>query len=439
MGSDTETLSIQSDDAPALSDTEVDALVLLGGTLIQRILECRASHEIEALIDSGAPLWYQDEEEGMSALHAAAYVQDEEWIRVLIDKGATWNLVDKFGNTAGDIALSFNNAACYEPIRNAGIRSELLLAHLSSNSSLPASTFLLKATDTSATGSTSTFLSSPLEFKTDEHGQEVCVVTVVKEDGEKDEVGVMMGWERPIMQETVERLCIGHPRLNSGLRILNVGFGLGIVDTLFQSLPTRPANHTIIEPHSSVLAHMRAKEWHSKPGVRVVEGTWQDKIEEIIKSGEKYDVVYTDTFSEDYTELYKFFKLLPSLLADSLSRFSFFNGLGATSMILILFLVMLPFHLCLPTTDPTIYDTYTHVSSIHLSQLGLSIPDDAWYDVDLYDGVDQDKWGKTRKYWSDKRKKQALSMLRRTVEDLPIRAYYKLPTRKIGILHECNL
>jgi hypothetical protein len=32
-------------------------------------------------------------------------------------------LVDNFGNTAGDIALSFNNEACYMAIRDAGIRT----------------------------------------------------------------------------------------------------------------------------------------------------------------------------------------------------------------------------------------------------------------------------------------------------------------------------
>jgi protein arginine N-methyltransferase 2 len=45
-------------------------------------------------------------------------------------------------------------------------------------------------------------------------------------DGE--EVGVMMGWERNIMQATVQKLCENHPKA-SALKILNVGFGLGIV------------------------------------------------------------------------------------------------------------------------------------------------------------------------------------------------------------------
>jgi hypothetical protein len=38
----------------------------------------------------------------------------------------------------------------------------------------------------------------------------------------------MMGWERGIMKKTVHRLCDGHGN-GQELKILNVGFGLGIV------------------------------------------------------------------------------------------------------------------------------------------------------------------------------------------------------------------
>lgn len=56
-------------------------------------------------------------------------------------------------------------------------------------------------------------------------------------DGE--EVGVMMGWEGGIMSETVRKLCDEHPN-SSELRILNVGFGLGIVRSpLLSQLPQR--------------------------------------------------------------------------------------------------------------------------------------------------------------------------------------------------------
>lgn len=73
------------------------------------------------------------------------------------------------------------------------------------------------------------------------------------------------------------------------------------IDTFFQELPTRPSTHVIIEPHPDVLQHMKEAGWYEKPGVRVLEGKWQDFIEsdEILSVG-GFDVIYTDTFAEDY-------------------------------------------------------------------------------------------------------------------------------------------
>jgi type IV protein arginine methyltransferase len=163
----------------------------------------------------------------------------------------------------------------------------------------------------------------------------------------------------------VHKLCSDHPRLGEGLRILNVGFGLGIVSTgafisllcsadldqvdgLFQGLSTLPSLHVIIEAHPDVLAHMNEQGWHERPGVKIMAGKWQDIVhsKEFLAFG-KFDIIYTDTFAENYKgedgrfthntvllifiELYKFFSDLPSLMAGPESRFSFFNGLGATS------------------------------------------------------------------------------------------------------------
>jgi type IV protein arginine methyltransferase len=77
---------------------------------------------------------------------------------------------------------------------------------------------------------------------------------------------------------------------------------------------------------------MRETGWYDKPGIKILEGKWQDFLEsdDILSSG-GFDVIYTDTFSEDYSDLRQFFEHLPDLMADADSRFSFFNGLGATS------------------------------------------------------------------------------------------------------------
>ena len=70
---------------------------------------------------------------------------------------------------------------------------------------------------------------------------------------------------------------------------------------LFQSLSVHPSLHVIIEPHPDVLQRMKSLGWYTKPGVKILEGKWQDFIEneEFLAIG-GFDIVYTDTFSEDY-------------------------------------------------------------------------------------------------------------------------------------------
>ena len=86
------------------------------------------------------------------------------------------------------------------------------------------STFLLRATDETASGALDVYLKSKLRYKV-VHNQHICVLDV---DGE--EIGVMMGWEKDIMRETVQKLCLDHPKA-SELKVLNIGFGLGIVSS----------------------------------------------------------------------------------------------------------------------------------------------------------------------------------------------------------------
>lgn len=68
----------------------VDELVNLGESLIAGIFTRTAAEELKQLIVR-APLWYQDEV-GNSALHAAAHVEDQSLVDLLIEKGAAWNL-----------------------------------------------------------------------------------------------------------------------------------------------------------------------------------------------------------------------------------------------------------------------------------------------------------------------------------------------------------
>ncbi|KAF5370651.1 hypothetical protein D9758_001991 [Tetrapyrgos nigripes] len=351
----------------------MDHLTDIGEQLVSAILQNQSAEEINRLIDEGAPLWYQNEPEGISALHVAAYIQNEDLVKILIEKGAVWNAVDHLKNTAGDIALSFNNEKIYTLIRDAGIRSEMLLSLLASRASSeppePSDTMIISNKDDTAAGSTKAFLESKLKFVKDSQGQEICIVKA----GE-DEVGVMMGWEKDIMRQTVKSLCDDHQNA-SNLKVLNIGFGLGIIDTLFQQLPVAPTTHYIVEPHPDVLQHMKDLGWYDKPGVKIFEMTWQNAVEQLMTVG-GFDVIYTDTFAEDYNDLRQFFELVPDLLAGPESRFSFFNGLGATNALF--------------------YDVYTHLAELHLSEVGVNV---RWQDVQVYND-DMERWGKTREYFT---------------------------------------
>ena len=70
--------------------SDIDELIVLGQGLIDAILERKSSTHIQSLIDAGAPLWFQDDD-GWSPLHAAANVEDDGLIRVLLQEGAVWN------------------------------------------------------------------------------------------------------------------------------------------------------------------------------------------------------------------------------------------------------------------------------------------------------------------------------------------------------------
>lgn len=72
------------------NDQDVHEAIVLGQDLIATILNRAPFDEVKAKIDAGAPLWFQDDE-GTSALHAAAYVESPQLVRYLLEQGAVWN------------------------------------------------------------------------------------------------------------------------------------------------------------------------------------------------------------------------------------------------------------------------------------------------------------------------------------------------------------
>ena len=72
-------------------EDDENEIAAIGLALINAILEYAPIEEIQKLLDDDAPLWYQDEEDGWSALHAAASVEDAELVKNLLQHGAVWN------------------------------------------------------------------------------------------------------------------------------------------------------------------------------------------------------------------------------------------------------------------------------------------------------------------------------------------------------------
>lgn len=108
-----------------------------------------------------------------------------------------------------------------------------------------------------------------------------------KDDNLYDEDGrsVMMGWERPIMKLVSDLICF-----NKG-DILNIGYGMGIVDNYIQE--NSPNSHTIIERHPDIIEKMISDGWETKATCYF--DSWQDHLGEM----GMFDGIYLDTWFDN--------------------------------------------------------------------------------------------------------------------------------------------
>jgi len=349
-----------------------------------------------------------------ATLNDSALEEDEalKTVKYLLENGAIWNDLDDNNETPGCLALRLGLKKCYEAMVEAGVRAELLLSRLDgfemlaqyeddseeeeeegfeiieteNGDSLQASMVEVEESAPELVGPDGTVPGSdsvPELVQIDENGQET-KVDVNSEDylaseltfkGDRlldaDKNGVMMSWETDIMQKTVDRLCP-----EPGLRVLNVGHGMGIIDGIFQD--KKVAVHHIIEAHPDVLARMRKDGWYEKPGVKIHEGRWQDVVPELVEQNQVFDGIYFDTFAEEYKALKEFFTEYVIGLLDPEGRFGFFNGLGADRQV------------C--------YDVYTRVVEMDLFDAGM---DTEFEDIRIPDLDEQGEWeGVRRRYWA---------------------------------------
>ncbi|KAI9708395.1 MAG: Arginine N-methyltransferase 2 [Bogoriella megaspora] len=342
-----------------------------------------------------------------------------ETVRLLLQNGAIWNDLDQNNETPGCIALRLGLKSLYETMVDAGVRAEMLFSRLDEYQPLQdadeeddveiAEDRAQPNGDSSAqdAGNVATTeplnehqhqavpsINEPVHNGEDEAAAQIAIDDVsldnntylrsaltFTEDRLLDESAnaVMMDWETTIMKRHAEILLPVE-----GLRALNVGHGMGIVDTAIQS--HAPKEHHIIEAHPQVLAQMRQKGWFDKPGVIIHEGRWQDIVPKLMEQGVMFDGIYYDTFAEDYKALREFFTehvigmLDPAGGNDGQGgRFSWYNGLGADRQI------------C--------YDVYTKVSEMDLFEAGF---DTEWEDIPVPSNLsDPSNWKDIRRpYWA---------------------------------------
>ena len=345
-------------------------------------------------------------------------------MKLLLQNGAIWNDVDRNNETPGCLALRLHLGVLYEIMVDAGVRAEMLLNRLDEYEQLAGgddeedegqgsdedteedgevdgqSNGLQQGLDDSKEKSSAinneNYLQSTLRFQ---NGR------ILDSAGN----GVMMAWETDIMQRSAD-LLVTRP----GSRVLNIGHGMGIIDTFLQD--KHPSAHHIIEAHTGVQERMRAGGWYDKQTITIHEGRWQDVIPKIIEQGILFDAIYFDTFAEDYKALRDFFSDCIIGLLDDGGKFGFFNGLGAGKHALdqISYFDSLnlgpktPF-LWPPTRlqiDPLTrkgldrqicYDVYAKVLEMDLFEAGF---DTVWNTVKVPEMANEEWEGVKRRYWS---------------------------------------
>ena len=315
-------------------------------------------------------------------------------VKLLLQNGAIWNDVDNDNETPGCLALRLDLKVLYEIMVDAGVRAEMLLNRLDEYEQLADDVESEEEAEAEPerTGEEERDHEAAMQqinghSETEPVEQEGAAPNVPTEPKNEDYLqsqlrfqdarilddsnnGVMMAWETDIMKRTADLLA---PK--QGLRILNIGHGMGIVDTFFQE--KEPIAHHIVEAHPAVLARMKKDGWYERPDVTIHEGRWQDIVPQIMEQGILFDAIYFDTFAEDYKALRDFFSDSIIGLLDDGGKWGFFNGLGADRQI------------C--------YDVYGKVVEMDLFEAGF---DTEWETIEV-PKMDETDWeGVKRRYWT---------------------------------------
>lgn len=361
---------------------------------IQNIINAAAHHDLESLDrlinETSFPdckaVDVQDPATGFSPLHATIYgstshangtehepISNEERgieiVKFLFENGAIWNQLDKNDETPGCIAYRLGLESLYQLIVDAGVRAEMLLSRLEEYERLDECEEGDILEDDAAPRTESVLPGHP------EVNSSTYLSSTLSRSGsmllDEQQNGVMMAWESNIMLKSADALL--H---RSDLQVLNIGFGMGIIDTHIQNHTNKPASHHIVEAHPEVLNEMQATGWMDKPGVVVHKGRWQDVLPALMAQGTMFQAIFFDTFAESYGEFREFVSEQVIGLLDQDGRWSFFNGMGADRQIS--------------------YDVYQKVVELDLFESGFDVD---WDLVEL-PKLDAEWEGVRRQYWN---------------------------------------
>jgi len=248
------------------------------------IQQCIAANQIYAC--------QQDETTGQSPLMVASARGNLQLVQNLLELGAPWNAVDRNGQCAGNYATDAEQWEVVNYLVEWGTRAELILGTaMRGQQQQPSLDVAAAAIPESHQPSTKPdYLRQPLRYNAD---------ASALLDADND--AVMMEWERPLMKAHAQILMekvTPADTANYKKRVLNVGFGMGIIDSALQELG--PSLHIIIEAHPDVHKHMLAQKWDQKPNVRICFGRWQDVIPQLIQQGVVVDAIFFDTYGGTY-------------------------------------------------------------------------------------------------------------------------------------------
>ena len=126
---------------------------------------------------------------------------------------------------------------------------------------------------------------------------------------------IMHEWERPIMKLDAKFVT------QKGGRILNVGHGMGIIDSYIRSF--NPKHHTIVEIHPQIAERARLQGYKD-----VWEGDWINFVEDCILKDIKYDGIYFDTYCFNRPDWILFTQIVNKILNPG-GIYSYFNGEAA--------------------------------------------------------------------------------------------------------------